>query len=250
MLPTTLIQPLIDRGNLLLGQPFEPIVFSGNPQADAMLNDLKQYPHAFLLACVMDRQIKAERAWLIPYHISQSVGGFEFSRLVELPLDQLTKIFHEKSLHRFNDLMAKNFYSALKRINDDFKGNAALIWNDRPKSATLVRRLLRFDGVGIKIASMAANILSRQFKIPLQDRYSIDISPDVQVKRVFERIGLIPIGASHEDLLYCARELMPQYPGIFDLSAWEIGRDWCRPANPQCSNCYLNAACPKIGVSQ
>ncbi|MGE4385268.1 MAG: hypothetical protein AB7E39_05340 [Endomicrobiaceae bacterium] len=30
-----------------------------------ILNDLENYPHMFVLACLMDRQIKAERAWAI-----------------------------------------------------------------------------------------------------------------------------------------------------------------------------------------
>ena len=43
--------------------------FVDNEEANAMLNDLEKYPHAYVLACLMDRQIKAERAWTIPYEI-------------------------------------------------------------------------------------------------------------------------------------------------------------------------------------
>ena len=43
---------------------------AGVPAADALLSDLAHHPHAFVLACVMDRQIKAERAWLIPYRVA------------------------------------------------------------------------------------------------------------------------------------------------------------------------------------
>lgn len=194
-----------------------------------MLNNLKQFPHAFVLACVMDRQIKAERAWLIPYYVSKEIGGFEFEKLKKLNLASLKDIFKKRSLHRFNETMAENFYSAIQLISEKYNGDASKIWEDNPRSAAVVRRFLEFKGVGVKIATMAANILARDFKISMQDRICIDISPDVQVKRVFIRLGFIPKDASNDELIYCARELNPEYPGIFDFSAWEIGRERCRP---------------------
>ena len=48
-------------------------------EADALLNDLAHHPHAFVLACVMDRQIKAERAWAIPYRLARFSAGFPSS---------------------------------------------------------------------------------------------------------------------------------------------------------------------------
>ena len=40
------------------------------------VEDFDKYPHLFVLACVMDRQIKAERAWNIPYIIADEHGTF------------------------------------------------------------------------------------------------------------------------------------------------------------------------------
>ena len=65
-----------------------------------------------------------------------------------------------------------------------------------------------------------------------------------KVKRVFNRLGFISDSASDDELLYAARELNPTYPGIFDFFCWEIGRNWCRPNNPKCEDCYLNKVCP------
>lgn len=241
-----IVEILVNRGNELYSLPYSKIKFTGNEEADTLLNNLNQFSHAFVLACVMDRQIKAERAWLIPYYISQEIGGFDFERLLKLDLNYLKEIFKKKSLHRFNDIMAKNFYSATQLINTKYDGDASNIWKDNPKSATIVLRFLKFKGVGLKISTMAANILAREFKIPMQDRSCIDISPDVHVKRVFRRLGFISKNASTEELIYCARDLYPIYPGIFDFPAFEIGRTWCRPNNPSCKNCYLNQFCPKI----
>ena len=90
---------------------------------------------------------------------------------------------------------------------------------------------------------MATNILARQFKIPFSDYYSIDVSPDVHVKRVMYRNGLVNKNASNEEILYKARELYPEFPGIIDYSLWEVGRNWCKPTNPECDNCILKASC-------
>jgi endonuclease III len=141
--------------------------------------------------------------------------------------------------------MGKNFYLAIQKIHNNYQDDASNIWKDNPRSVTLVRRFLEFDGIGVKIATMAANVLARDFKIPMKDYINIDVSPDVQVKRVFKRLGFISEDASNEELIYCARELNPIYPGIFDLPCWEIGRNLCRHNKPICEKCYLNDYCIK-----
>jgi endonuclease III len=78
----------------------------------------------------------------------------------------------------------------------------------------------------------------------VNDKYSIDVSVDVQVRRTFERLRLIRKGASNDELIYAARELNPTYPGVVDLSAWEIGRNWCRPRVVECEKCYMQEYCP------
>jgi len=175
-----------------------------------------------------------------------ALGGYDFGILYNSRLEDIKDIFKKYSLHRFNEKMAINFYLAVGRINDIYNGNAANIWNDNPLSTTVVRRFLEFSGVGIKISTMAANILVRNFKVHLKDHTCIDISPDVQVARVFRRIGFIPKDATRELLIYTAREIYPEYPGIFDTICWDIGKNWCRPKNPKCWQCYLEKYCPKI----
>lgn len=240
------VNKLTKRGEELLAQPYQKIKFTGDTAADDLLNDLANCPHGFVLACIMDRQIRAERAWSIPYAVSKEIGGFEFPRLLSVDLNRLRQVFTARRLHRFNETMARNFCSAIHLIHREYNDDASSIWTGTPRSATIVRRFLQFEGVGIKIASMAANILARDFKIAIADRLCIDISPDVQVRRVLTRLGLTEMNASNDEIVYLARELNPEYPGILDLSLWEIGRIWCRPRDPHCHGCYLEAGCPKI----
>jgi endonuclease III len=235
---------LTERGKTALQQPREEIQFVAT-EADKLQNNIEEFPHAFVLGCIMDRQTSAETAWVIPYKVCQEIGGFEFSRLLSLKLERLQQMFIENRFHRFNDVMSRNFYSGIRKIHEDYSDNASNIWIGTPSSATVVRRFLEFNGVGIKIATMAANILARDFKIPMKDHSSIDISPDVHIRTVLARMGFIPKNAKYELVAYRARELNPEYPGIIDGPLWEIGTQMCRKRSPLCVECYVKEHCPK-----
>jgi uncharacterized HhH-GPD family protein len=238
---------LVNKGKTLFDSPRELVKFTGDGQADNLLNDLENFPHAYVLACVMDRQIKAEKAWLIPHFIAEKLGNFEFKTLAALSLAEVEKLMTDPApLHRFPAEMSKNFHSAIQTIAKKYDGVASKVWDGEPSSAEVVYRFLEFRGVGQKIATMAANILARDLKIKFLDYYSIDISVDVHIQRVFYRLGLIPKSASNEQIIYRARALSPEFPGLLDLPAWEIGRNWCKPSDPNCSDCYISKACPKI----
>jgi endonuclease III len=219
--------------------------FAGNQKASDFVGDLERRPHAFVLACIMDRQINAERAWAIPYLMSKRLGGFSFSRLSKMGYREIRRAMGSPTkLHRYVDTMSRSFHDAIGRIATEYAGDASRIWADRPSSADLVYRFLQFNGVGPKIATMAANILARNFKIPLADYYSIDVSADVHIKRVFFRLGLVNKGASVEEVVYRARSLHPTFPGLMDLPAWQIGREWCHQTEPECGGCFMNELCP------
>jgi hypothetical protein len=93
-----------------------------------------------------------------------------------------------------------------------------------PPCALVIRRFLEFEGIGAKIATMATNILVRQFNVPMLNKSAIDISADRQVMKYFQSHGLLREAAKKEELIYLAREINPEYPGLLDLLAWEQGR--------------------------
>lgn len=234
---------LIEHGQLIFSGPQEFIEFTQIREADELLNDLQGHPHAYVLACVMDRQIRAERAWVIPFRFAQKLGTLAFSRLAALTLDEIRELMREP-LHRFPERMSNNFHAAVGLIEKKYGGNAAKIWEGEPSSADVVYRFLEFQGVGPKIATMAANSLARNFKVRFKDYYSIDVSADVHVRRVFARLGLTDEDDSIEAVIYRARALHPEFPGLLDYPAWEIGRTWCRPQTLMCGDCYMKEVCP------
>ena len=248
------IKLLIEKSKKLFKEDKAIVHFVYDEEQNKFLNDLKNYPHAFVLACLMDRQINAERAWAIPYKIYKTLNTFDIYELEKQGckyykdlFNNNEELFNKNKFHRFNNDMAEIFYNGICRIIDKYEGKADKIWNDNPSSATIVYRFLEFDGCGIKIATMAANILARQFKIPMKDYYSIDISPDVHIRRVLYRLGFVEKEASPDMVIYKARELNPKFPGLIDSVCWEIGRNYCRPKirDCKCEDCDMDEVCPK-----
>ncbi len=245
MSETDIIKRLVEKGEKLFEAEKSFLKFTGIKEADELLNDITNYPHAFALACVMDRQIRAELAWVIPYRLFEKLGHFDLPKLANLSLSQVQELMTKpESLHRFPEEMSNNLYQAIQRIKKEYDGDASGIWSNKPSSAEVVYRFLQFRGVGPKIATMAANILARDYKVKFSDCHSIDISADVHVKRVFNRLGLVPEKASTDEVIYKARALHPKFPGLMDLPTWEIGRNCCKPKQPICDDCYMGDLCP------
>jgi hypothetical protein len=241
-----IVKILVDRGSRLFRAPRKPIQFTDEPLANELINDLEQYPHAFVLGCVMNRQLPFRKVWRIPHKFKAALeNDFSMERLARLSIAETVRIMTgPPKLHRFPEMMGILFHAAVARIRTVYEADASKIWSGSPPSAAVVYRFLQFDGVGPKIATMAANALAREFKIPLADHYSIDVSVDVHVRRVFGRLGLSGLDPSPEEIVYKARALNPEYPGIFDYPCWEIGRNWCYAKNPACHVCPMNAVCP------
>jgi len=239
-----LVNRLVEEGAALLAQPRMPAQFAYEPAADAILNDIEQYPQAFVFGCLCNRQGSAKQAWLVPLRVLQRFGTLDVGALARRSQADWERVMRRpEPIHRMPEKMAGVLYLGVQRLSNEYGGDAGRIWADTPPSAAVVRRFLEFYGAGPKIASMAVNILARQFKVPLRDHHFVDISIDRQVRRVMTRLGLVPAGASDLLLIYAAREAYAEFPGIFDLALWRIGRTVCRESASRCDECPLADLC-------
>ena len=222
-------QYLINEGEKILHAPrkFEDYT-GGNIPANIMLNDLEKQPHVFVIACLMDTQFIAEKAWLIPFELKRRIGNFNFSTLITLSQEEIVSFMSTPTfLHRYYKTKAKYLFEMIQKIEREYNGDVTQIWQGEPSSAEVVRRF------------------AREFKIKFSDYRSIDISADRHVKRVLSRLGVVPIDPSEEQVIYAAREISPDFPGIIDLPLFNIGREYCHPNNPHCNNCPLGDYCLK-----
>ena len=200
----------------------------------------RESPHAFLFACLMDRQVTAERAWTVPLLIRNAWAHLDLA-LGPLSEEQWVRLLREPSpAHRLPETMAvlHRAYTASHRALRRRRLTSGRV----PSSATLVTSLLEFHGAGPKIATMTANILVRDFHVPLSDYRYIDISADTQVQRVMARLGFVRRVPTWMSSL-CGRRLNPDFPGIFDFALWDIGRNSVQPTDPRCAGCRLSDLC-------
>ena len=217
--------------------------FSPNVEADRLIwnNSL-----AYFFGIILDQSMKAEKVWEIPYLLKQRLGHLDVKRIANMPDGEIIAVFNQKpKLHRFPKTMALRIKKACQLLLEKYDGKAENIWNDNPKSDDLQRRFEEFDGVGQKKASMATNILVRDFGIEVKDKSGVDISYDIHIRRVFLRAGL----AEQDDMnlvIKTARKLNPEYPGVLDNPCWIIGRKYCHPKNPKCNKCPISKECPKL----
>ena len=218
--------------------------------ANALVHDIQRYPHAFVLACILDTSVAAEIAWTIPQRVKENLGTFEIKELYKIKEDQYIEMFSgESKWHRYPARSAKFFYRGVQQIVDSelMNGDASKIWEDEPSSQDVVLRFMEFSGCGFKIANMAPNLLYRYFAIEFSDYKFFDIAPDIHTTRVFSRLGLTPTTSNAEAAkIYTickARELNSEFPGIVDGVCWEVGRTFCSPRSPKCDSCPFIAFC-------
>lgn len=222
----------------------------GNREYNVLVNDLEHYPHLFVLSCLMDRQKRSDDVCDIPYRICKEFApDYTLEQLASHSQQDYIDWFLREKPHRFNSTMAQVFYEAVHRIADVYDGDVSRIWKGEPKSSEVIYQFLCFKGCGVKIATMTANLLHRDHGVKYADYSSLDVSPDVHTLRVMNRLGLIDEPPLVEYAIYRARSIYPEYPGIIDKVCWEIGRTYCHPQNPDCTNCPMKSVCPSNGAN-
>jgi endonuclease-3 len=214
--------------------------------------------NAFLLGVMLDRSVLADRAWEAAQWICNAlIDGEDIASLWRRLRDMepvrlrgfLRYGYGGNALHRHYKTFARLLPAAAEHLLENYDGDPRRIWNDQRDIAEVRRRLEVIPTIGPALARMAVLILARDHGLlgGKKARAQLDVKPDIHVQRVFQRTGLIPKGASPSDVVDVARDLAPDFPAALDAPAWEIGRQWCRPSRPMCSECPLGEICPRLG---
>jgi uncharacterized HhH-GPD family protein len=200
---------------------------------------------AFVLAVVAAAGVPSDQAWALPYLLSERIGGLGPALLAENPDMVSIAVQRPPRLHRFAEVMPAWLVQAAELVLARYDGRAVRLWHDHPTAIELRRRLEAFPGVGPTKAAMAVEVLARDLRTPLRPLSGNDVARDPGLRRVFLRTGLArQDDASH--MVAAAGGVDRSRPASIGLPAWDIGRRWCRPADPDCPSCPLRAACGRL----
>lgn len=205
---------------------------------------IRENPFAFLIAVAFDRGMRWQKAWRIPAEIDRE-GCLDPALLASMSETDLSGLLDRLTVRpRYGaKLGAKTLSDAARLVSERFGGDTGAIWTES-SPAEVEKTLQEIHGIGSGIASMATRILRDDFDCFSGQERQIDVKPDVHVRRVFKRVGLIDDDSTNQ-AIRAARRLNPEFPGALDWPAWQIGQRWCRPKNPECARCPLTADCAK-----
>ena len=201
-------------------------------------------PYAFTIAVCLDRGMKAEIIWTIPYDIQQALGHLNPEIIYQMSLDDLEELFERLPRRpRYINDAPKTLQQLTQIVVEECKGNAANLWIGK-RAAQVNRTFTSIHGVGPGIANMGVLLIEAGFGIRFDDldRKRMDIKPDVHTKRVLYRLG-VSDEEREEAALSATRMMNPDYPGELDGALWWIGRKWCFASNPDCANCPMMEIC-------
>ncbi|MCF7916067.1 MAG: endonuclease III [Spirochaetaceae bacterium] len=100
--------------------------------------------------------------------------------------------------------------------------------------------LLKLPGVGLKTANLT---LSLGFQLPY-------ICVDIHVHRISNRIGWVRTEKPDETEGELSHVLPQKYWIEINELFVRFGQSICTPVSPWCSQCPLEASCPKLGVNR
>jgi uncharacterized HhH-GPD family protein len=119
---------------------------TGDPDLDEYL---RKDPNAVLLGLLYDQRIRAEIAFAGPKKLQERLGHLDMERIAKMDHDELVQVFLEKPVvHRFAGKMAEYTREVARIIAEDYKGNAANIWNDGADYDTIRKRIRKLPGFG------------------------------------------------------------------------------------------------------
>jgi len=197
----------------------------------------KKVANKFLLCCLLDYQIKWQRAWENGARLVQILGDPDdiWATITSETEQEWMSRFNEFHLHRY-PAAHKRLWRISKEICSYFEGNASRIWQDSSAFDVLCR--LYYIGTGEQLSRMIVGALRDVGQIQGKG----DVKADVHVCRV---IGRVFFGkqTTPETTTKLTRQLNSSDPWHFDSTLWTIGSSFCHPKAPDCPKCFLSAQC-------
>jgi len=195
----------------------------------------------FLLACILDYQVRAETAWANAKRLAEQIFADPddlWGTLTSVSLEEWNSKRQEYSLHRFPKGHERVFTIG-KRIARQYASDARDIWKDQSIDATLYR--LNDLGVGEQISRMVVGALIDAGIL----RGKGDVKADIHVRRVLGRLltGTEISADRAQEAVDATRRMHPENPWLLDRPLYRLGKSVCKANHPRCLDCVMHTIC-------
>ncbi len=156
------------------------------------------------------------------------------AQLANSDIRTLEKLIRPAGLYKSK---ARNLRKAARMIQEKYNGDLRKVLKKPPAEARA--ELMELPGTGPKTADCVLLFAGRRKVLPV----------DVHIARTAKRLGFSPLKGNRERVKRDLESLIPpdkRWAG--HLLLIELGRKYCRPTNPSCSECTVAKLCPRIGL--
>lgn len=141
-----------------------PLAVTGDPDADALLNE---NPLALMVGMLLDQQIAIEWAFASPAKLRDRLGGeLDAHGVAAMGEDEIVAAFATKpALHRYPASMAKRTQALCRHLVEHHGGRADAVWTQAADAPDLRRRLLAIPGFGKQKTQIFIALLAKRFGV-------------------------------------------------------------------------------------
>lgn len=208
------------------------------PDGTKLVRLNRRRANKFILGCIIDYQIPANKAWENAERLAEVVlrDPPNLWRTITRVSERAWMARRKKYswLHRF-PAAHQRVWRIGRAIYDTYAGDARQIW--RGRSPEEVKGRLLQLGLGPQLSRMAVGALIDTGHLS----GSGDVKADLNVCR---SLGRLVHGAplTPHEVTQMTRAMYPRNPWRLDAVLFQLGRGVCK-ATPQCSRCLLSVCC-------
>jgi endonuclease-3 len=189
--------------------------------------DIPPDPVDLLIATILSQNTNDKNSYKAFQKIKAKYSNWD---LVEkLPRQKIEILIKTAGLGKQKSQAIKQFLSILKKKN----GKISLEYLREMNDSDVISELTEYNGIGLKTASCVLLFSLRRNICPV----------DTHVHRTSNRIGISDTSTPDKTFALLRENMPDKIAHSFHTNLIRLGREYCKPAKPNCSACPLLNVC-------
>jgi len=190
-------------------------------------NKKKPDPVDILIGTILSQNTNDKNSYQAYRNLKRKYSKWE--EVAMLPPSKIEKIIKVAGLGKQKSKAIKNVLKGLMEKN----GRISLKYLNGNDDETTINKLTEFDGVGVKTASCVLLFSMNRNVCPV----------DTHVHRTLNRIGLVNSSSPDKTFTELFGNIPEGAAHSFHTNLIRLGREICKPSNPNCEICPIRKIC-------